>query len=361
MSEISNVLSIPIVDESQLPSIISEQMDKLKEVEENINHAENTALEAKQKAENAKVSAGFFKKKQAIELLQDAAQGIAEAQISATDAQKFLFEYQKELTKITKYLFGLGVSSISANRVIVKELELKLQGASDGEISELAKQELISIVKQLKAQEDVYNRLDSLTENCKDHEKRIKKNSSDITNNNNTLSGKIKECRIYNKSIETKFREKLDEDKKEQNKRICDINGRLNSIDSRLKTLEAIQKSAENKISSIDTELGDIKKDCDETVKNVVSSLSEDMNKRVSVLQSSFENSKEKLGEISDKIKNTDESLNKILSTDCDKAAERMEHNSLDKIFSSKIWKISVSAAALASLVLNVLQIIGVL
>lgn len=306
MSEISNVLSIPIVDESQLPSIIAEQMDKLKEVEENINKAVNTALEAKQKAENAKVSAGFFKKKQAIELLQDAAQGLAEAQISATDAQKILFEYQKELTKITKYLFGLGISNISTNRIIVKELQQKLQGASDEEISEMAKQELISIVTQLKAQEDVYNRLDNLSENCKDHEKRIKKNSSDITNNNNTLSGKIKECRIYNKNIETRFREKLDENKKEQNKRICDINGRLNSIDSRLKTLEGVQKSAESKISSFDTESGNTKKDCD-------------------------------------------------------KASERMEYSSLDSIFSSKIWKVSVSAVALASLLLNVLQIIGVI
>ena len=65
------------------------------------------------------------------------------------------FEYQKKLGEITKYLFGLGVTNIAMNRSVVRELELKLQGASAEELDEFARRELLGVVKQLKAQEDI--------------------------------------------------------------------------------------------------------------------------------------------------------------------------------------------------------------
>ncbi len=75
--------------------------------------------------------------------------------MTAAEAQKLSFEYQEKLGEVTKYLFFLGESNIVANRTVVREIEMRLKGASEAEISSLAKQELINVVKQLKDQEDM--------------------------------------------------------------------------------------------------------------------------------------------------------------------------------------------------------------
>lgn len=174
MVEDANVLDITTVSECQLPSIIATQFSSLTALENNVQKAVNLAAEAKKRAQNAQVSAGWFKKKEAIELLQNATQGLAEAQISASDAQKLLFEYQTKLTEITKYLFGLGVSNIAMNRSVVREIELKLKGASDEDISELAKQELRNVIRQLMAQEDMMKKQEFLTGKVKEQAGQIK-------------------------------------------------------------------------------------------------------------------------------------------------------------------------------------------
>ena len=81
MSDNINILDVTTISESQLPSVISTQINNLTELENNVKEAVNKAAYAKEQAEKAKVSAGLFQKKAAIELLQDAVKGNAEAQI----------------------------------------------------------------------------------------------------------------------------------------------------------------------------------------------------------------------------------------------------------------------------------------
>lgn len=168
MSKNISLLDVTKVNENQLPSIISTQFDKLTELENNVQKAVNMAVTAKEKAEEAKVSAGWFKKKAAIKALQDAAEGSADALITMAEAQKLSFEYQTKLTEITKYLFGLGVSNIAMNRSVVRELELRLKGASEDDISELAQQELKNVILQLKSQEDIMKKQEFLTGKVKE-------------------------------------------------------------------------------------------------------------------------------------------------------------------------------------------------
>lgn len=168
MSKNISLLDVTKVNENRLPSIISTQFDKLTELENNVQKAVNMAVTAKEKAEEAKVSAGWFKKKAAIKALQDAAEGSADALITMAEAQKLSFEYQTKLTEITKYLFGLGVSNIAMNRSVVRELELRLKGASEDDISELAQQELKNVILQLKSQEDIMKKQEFLTGKVKE-------------------------------------------------------------------------------------------------------------------------------------------------------------------------------------------------
>ena len=159
------------INESQVPSIIQEQFNKLSVLRKNIDKATKKAELAQESAESARNnSAGLFHRKAAIESLQEATSDLADAQISATQAQEVSFEYQQKLGEITKYLFGIGVTNMALNRSVVQELEMRLQGASEKEIDEFARQEIIGVVKQLKAQEDIMKKQSDLAERVKEHE-----------------------------------------------------------------------------------------------------------------------------------------------------------------------------------------------
>ena len=149
------------INESQVPRLIQKQFSQLKVLKQNVDLATKKAESAQESAKSAKSkSAGLFQKKEAIESLQDAAVDLADAQISQAEAQELSYEYQQKLGEITKYLFGMGVTNIAVNRSVVRELEMRLKGASEEEIDELARQEIIGVLKQLKAQEDIMKKLE---------------------------------------------------------------------------------------------------------------------------------------------------------------------------------------------------------
>ncbi len=170
-----DILKIGDISESQVPDIIRNRFQGLKELKEKVSEAQLRAETAQSSAQRASYkSAGFFGKREAIESLQSATVDIADAQISAADAQKLAFQYQEKLGELTKYLFGLGVSNIAMNRSVVRELELKLRGASEEELDDLARKEVLTVVKQLKAQEDMMKRQSDLTARVKAHDKELK-------------------------------------------------------------------------------------------------------------------------------------------------------------------------------------------
>lgn len=163
------------IEDKELPTIIANQITKLNELDQGVKKAMNAASRAKEAADTAKTkSVGFFKKKEAIEELQSAGIDLAEAVQSGAEAQKISFEFQTKLAEITKYLFGLGVSNIASNRFVVRELEMKLKGASKEKLSELAKQEVLSVVKQLKDQEDILKKQENLSQYVKIHDEKLK-------------------------------------------------------------------------------------------------------------------------------------------------------------------------------------------
>ena len=159
-----------------IPALVAKQMKELTSIEKQVEEAMKKASTAKGKAEKAKeVKVGWLRgKSDAIKALQDAAEGLANAQISSAQAQTILFEYQKNLSEIMKGLFGLGIMNLAANRTVVRELELKLKGASSKDLSALAKSELKGVIAQLNAQRDIMERQESLAGNVKSHEIKIR-------------------------------------------------------------------------------------------------------------------------------------------------------------------------------------------
>ena len=167
------------IDETMLPKLIQGQIGKLNELDEGVKtalaaaeHAEGRALSAR------KLSAGWSllegKKKEAIEGLQEAGIELAGAVQLGAKAQKLSFEFQQRLAEVTKYLFGLGVGNIAANRAVVRELELRLSGASEEQLSDLARQEVASVVRQLNEQEDLLRKQDQMKGALRELDAKIK-------------------------------------------------------------------------------------------------------------------------------------------------------------------------------------------
>lgn len=170
-----NETDITDFNAKDLPELIHKQYEELKNLDAIIKNAMDSAEKANKSAENARnMSAGFGKKKAAIEELQMAGEDLAKAVQSGVEAQKTSFEFQTKLARISKYLFGLGVSNIASNRFVVRELEMRLKGASQEELSELARQELMTVVKQLKEQEDILRKLDNILNKIKIHDESLK-------------------------------------------------------------------------------------------------------------------------------------------------------------------------------------------
>lgn len=162
------------VKESDVPKIIGSQFTIMQEYKENLDIAKKKALDAQEQALGSKEKkTGVFKNKTAIESLQETTLSLADAQIIAAEAQEKSFEYQKKLAEITKYLFGLGVSNIAANRIVVKELEMRLKNASEDEIDSLAREEIKNLVRELKMQEDVMQKQSLLNERIRELDEKM--------------------------------------------------------------------------------------------------------------------------------------------------------------------------------------------
>ena len=164
----------------QLPTIIGNTFKHISEVDRKISNAVSRAEEAKKLADEAsQKNAGwsFFgsDKKEAIEALQSAAISQANALSDSVDANKELFNNQKRMSEALRYLFGLGVANMAANRTVVRELELKLKNASQEELSELARQEITNVILQLRAQEDMQYKLENHDRILREHKVDIDK------------------------------------------------------------------------------------------------------------------------------------------------------------------------------------------
>lgn len=173
MDNITTVsVNVESIDEKQIPALIQSQFAQVSELRKEIEKATNNAYEAKE-CVVAEVGAAGNNSKKAITTLQNATLDLANAQVDAIKAQKKSFEYQQKLADITKFLFGLGLSNIAMNRVVVKELECKLRDASNEEIDDLARSEIENLLRQLKEQQDVEYKQQQLAEIVKEHDAKI--------------------------------------------------------------------------------------------------------------------------------------------------------------------------------------------
>ena len=234
--EIKQDGEIITVNVDEVPVIISSQIDAISELEEKIKSSDNSAKNAMayvnsdMKRYQLK-GKGIFKHRagNTIDIVEDsqaAVKKLAEAQKVSVEAMKHSFEFQKKLAQVSKYLFELGCANITVNRIAVRSIEAKLTGASAEKISELAKQEMMAVVRQLKEQEDILKKQEDLKNKIKESKESI----SDITNR---LQAKDVLDDQQTKQIESlnSAMENIDRIDAEQSQRIEELGALLNNKD----------------------------------------------------------------------------------------------------------------------------------
>lgn len=231
---------------------IATDAQRLAALEKKVNAAIAAGKEAKSAAENAKgvrATFGLFEGKDKAQLVITELHSADDAQVEAistlSEAQKQILDYQTDIARILQGLFMLGCANLAQNRTVVRELELRLKGASEAEIGELARKELQGIINQLNQQRDILERQDQLGRNQLEQQKNIAANAAMIS------EGK-KVAEIQQTEIERQAK------KDEEHDRLIAAN--LSAIQKNRAEIERLVQEAKEIAHSIDSMAESVKK-----------------------------------------------------------------------------------------------------
>lgn len=211
--EVESENGITSVRFDSIPDIIAEKIDSITVLKNEIERSKYSANNAmvyvnhtmKGYQEKGK---GIFRwrsgsTKDIIEDTQTAIENLTNAQQASVSALTKSFEFQKKLAEISSYLFKLGCANITVNRLVVHEIEEKLKDADNEKMSDFAKHEMLSLVRQLKEQEDVFKKQEFLSSKVKETISRLDK--KDVLDKNQ--SENINLLKDENKKQEKKLTE----------------------------------------------------------------------------------------------------------------------------------------------------------
>ena len=181
--EVASTLS-PQEAAREVPRIITTSVDSLKKIQSKISETRKQANNAKDQAMSAwRVEVGFWHRTTpALEALQRAGKSQSEALVGISEGQELLFAQQCILAQLTKNLFMLCMENKARALIAVKQIRAQLQGASQEEISDIARNEMQKTIQQLKRQIDIIeqqerlqNKVNSLENELGDTRKKLEK------------------------------------------------------------------------------------------------------------------------------------------------------------------------------------------
>ncbi len=167
---------------------VDDKIDSICIIDREYKETKALADQAKDRAQKAltaadeasKKSAGFGKKKKAIEALQAAQKEQSLATETNSKAITKIAMLQERIIEATKALFALGISKVAANRSVYRQLELRMKGASEQELSDFARNEVVAVMQQLNEQQDMMARHNKLSEKVHEQNDLLKNQASAI-------------------------------------------------------------------------------------------------------------------------------------------------------------------------------------
>lgn len=171
-------LTIQVSEKIDAVCILDKEFQEISSFSDVANRRAESAVKAASDA--AVLSAGLFKRKKAIEALQAAQKEQALANESNTQAITRVAMLQEKIIEAIRALFALGVNSIAANRSVYQQLELRMQGASEQELSDLARNEILDVMQQLNERYDMMARQKKLNSEVHKQQARIDDHEKEI-------------------------------------------------------------------------------------------------------------------------------------------------------------------------------------
>jgi len=217
-----------LIDETKLPVVLTERLNllektniaydsaKVKEknvrekVDKALEHADELIVKARGAGSNTSESHSFLwfewtSKSDEIDTLKANLKEMIDCGIESAEAQKVLVEvqsaladsqtallqvqetqmaYQHQIADATKFLYGLSAYNMASTQSICINLQAVLSGASKEKLGEMAQQQLLSAMDQLKNQENTMSRIrenknliDGLSMDLSNHNCRIESNA----------------------------------------------------------------------------------------------------------------------------------------------------------------------------------------
>ena len=234
-------------NEKDVTELVNNCFLRIEDIEKKIANSELSAKSAKESADKAmSVERHFFQNTTAkiVDQLQPAVKDLANAIEVSAETQKLLFEHQTILAECCRSLFGMGVSNITMIRCTINTIKMKLEKASDEEISEMAKQELLNVVRQLKMQEDLFSKQEKIGTKVKGMNDKLRGMDSSLLSQEKEIET------IHNKNKEHDERLKRYELKMAiSDKRLSEQNAKDIEHDKRLKDMGAKDAEHEKKLN----------------------------------------------------------------------------------------------------------------
>ena len=224
----NELLRISEIPEEQLPLVISEQFQNIKNIDRKIKGVEYKIKIAKESAEKIQ-NKHLLVSKETINTTQNSIKAVVEAQTTLAEAQKLLFELQQRMSEGMRFLLLLGAENVAMNKRVVSELEMQLKNASQEELSEERRKELIGVISLLREQENAFNKQSEILEI--------------VSNNTNVIN------EHENKIIEINKIDELQDEKDKVHDKLIDENSKTNNEqDIKLKKLDDTDLTHNQKI-----------------------------------------------------------------------------------------------------------------
>lgn len=160
-------------------------------------------------------------------------------------ASKALFNAQTKLAEFSNELYAIGIMGIASNRMVVRQIKLRLEHASEEELSELARQELESVLYELKLQQSIAEKVDRVETNLNKVNEKHDQLAKHVNENHADVLAKIKDTNNVLKTNENQLNTKINEINDKENqlaKRIEEnyktLKSSADTHDKRLKVLE---------------------------------------------------------------------------------------------------------------------------
>ena len=206
---------------AEMVAKIQSSVSRLDELNKKIDEAIKAGKLAVQTAKDTKgvrATFGLFESKSkaqaVIQAMQNSDDKQAQAIESLSEAQEVQFKFQEDIAFILKGLFIMGCGSLAKNRMVVRELQARLNGASDSDIDKLAQKELQDIIDQLEQQRDLLERQEQLGKNTKENaeniaanRKKIETNASGVKENKKAIENLSTAGKKQGEEIERNFKE----------------------------------------------------------------------------------------------------------------------------------------------------------